>query len=1126
MTDSLKNSATLNQIVDSIDEIIWKLDLKTQKFTYISPSVERVRGVKVEQALSGSLKESLPHDDYLRINDKIQEIFTKVKAGEEPPREFYFETKHYNKNNEIIWLKIKASLIMDENNQPLEAIGISHDITEDKKKQLEFEKNYQREKFFADIIRNSSQPIGIGYEDGAGKFLNDAGYDFLGYSPQEVKRLNWIYDITPPQWVAEEVKILKKAVESKSSVIYKKEYIHKNGKIIPVELRVHPKFDTDGKFLHFIAFITDISEIESAKKELSFSKERLEFALMGANDGIWDWDIKTNYLYMSPRYLEMLGYHEDEAEYHINFFIQLLSNDENLAVKKFYDEYSISKEVRMERTLQLRHKKGHWVSVLSRAYKILDDQGHAKRIVGTHTDLTEINSLKILLEENETKYKYLFDHSNIGIGISTMDGQLIEANQFLLDLLRIKKNEINNIELKKFYKIAKVRDYFIDEMKNKGEVNNFRFEMLQSTGKSIWVSLSSKKIKHQGHTRLINSIANIDKQIKAEQKLIESEERFKQISKLTTEGILIHKNGRVLDANDSLLKILGYRIREIQNTEFIDYCNTRNISDQNIKKALESSNRNFELELVTKKGQIIPVEVNGKTTNYAGKKVQVTSFLDIRSRLQTESTIQLLSTAVEQSVHSVIITNTKGIIEYVNPSFTSVTKYQKEKVIGQNMRILDSGYHSRNFYHQMWDTITSGNFWKGELYNKDKNGKLFWARTTITPIKNKNGDIINFLSIMEDITQRKKEKAEIELLSTRLKLAVQAANFGYWEFNIDTKEIFWDDNMFEFFNVENKEDINIFDYFSSFFHEQSFKKFKRSIIFGLEQKSVVDLETNLQINGLDRVFKSFIITNPLSVKNEKSIVGITIDITQQNKFESELIEKRKKAEESDQLKSAFLANMSHEIRTPLNSIIGFTSLLEEDFENFNKEESSKYLHIISENGKYLLSLVNDIIDISKIESGQLLIINQNFILGDIIQKLEENYKNSISGEVQLIFEHNLNHLKLNSDATRVTQILTNLINNAIKFTEKGHIRMSCKLLGRFLHFSLEDTGRGIKEEAKSIIFERFAQGQPIKDQLLGGTGLGLSITKGLVKLLGGNIWLESEEGKGSTFYFKILVDNS
>jgi len=1126
MTNAQKNSATLNQIAESIDEIIWKLDLKTQKFTYISPSVEKVRGVKVEQALSGTLEESLPSDDYLMINTKIQEIFDKVKAGEEPPREFHFETKHYNKNNEIIWLKVKASLILDENNQPLEAIGISHDITEDKKKQIELEKNYQREKFYADIIRNSSQPIGIAYEDGTGKFLNDAGYDFLGYTPQEVEQLNWIYDITPPQWIAEEVKILKKAVETNSSVTYKKEYIHKSGKIIPVELRVYPKFDANGNFTHYIAFITDISEIEEAKKELNFSKERLEFALMGSNDGIWDWDLKTNYLYMSPRYLEIIGYNEDEIEYHIDFFLKLLPKDQIDIVKTHFNKYSISKDLRVESTIQLIHKKGHSIPVLSRAYKILDSNGQAKRIVGTHTDLTEINSLKTLLEENETKYKYLFDHSNIGIGISTLDGQLIEANQFLLHLLRIKKNETNTIKLRRFYKIAKVRDYFIEEINNKGEVNNFRFEMLQSNGKSIWVSLSSKKIKHQGKTRLINAITNIDNQIKAEQKLIESEERFKQISKLTTEGILIHKNGRVLDANDSLLKMLGYTLGEIQNTVFLDYCSSHNMSDQYIKKALESSYRNFELELIAKNGQLIPVEVNGRTTNYAGKKVQVTSFLDISSRLQTESTIQLLSTAVEQSVHSVIITNTKGIIEYVNPSFTLVTKFEKEEVTGQNVKILSSGYHSQEFYDQMWEQITNGNAWKGEFYNKDKNGHFFWARTTITPIKNKNGDITNFLSIMEDITQRKKEKEEIEKLSTRLKLAVQAANFGYWEYNIDTQEAFWDDNMYEFFNVENKEDINLFEFFTSFFNEQSFSKFKKSILYGLEQKNVVDIETNLQINGNDKVFKSFILANPISDKNEKSIVGITIDITQQNKFEAELIEKRKKAEESDQLKSAFLANMSHEIRTPLNSIIGFTSLMEEDFDIFSEEESSKYLHIISENGKHLLSLVNDIIDISKIESGQLLITNQSFILDNIIQKLEENYKNSLSDMVKLTFERNLNQLKLKTDSTRLTQILTNLIGNAIKFTQKGHIKISSKLVGRFLHFSIEDTGIGIKEEAKPIIFERFAQGQPIKDQLLGGTGLGLSITKGLVKLLGGTIWFESEEGKGSTFYFKILVDNS
>jgi len=174
----------------------------------------------------------------------------------------------------------------------------------------------------------------------------------------------------------------------------------------------------------------------------------------------------------------------------------------------------------------------------------------------------------------------------------------------------------------------------------------------------------------------------------------------------------------------------------------------------------------------------------------------------------------------------------------------------------------------------------------------------------------------------------------------------------------------------------------------------------------------------------------------------------------------------------------------------------------------------------------LLTLVNDIIDLSKIESGQLIIINQEFKLSDIINKLENSFKAIGHNNVALIFDQSHLKLTLKTDETRLTQILTNLISNALKFTTEGYVKVKQKIEGRYLEMRIEDTGSGIKEEAKPVIFDRFSQGQPLKDQLLGGTGLGLSITKGLVKLLGGDVWFESEEGKGSVFYFNVLIDNT
>jgi len=232
-----------------------------------------------------------------------------------------------------------------------------------------------------------------------------------------------------------------------------------------------------------------------------------------------------------------------------------------------------------------------------------------------------------------------------------------------------------------------------------------------------------------------------------------------------------------------------------------------------------------------------------------------------------------------------------------------------------------------------------------------------------------------------------------------------------------------------------------------------------------------------------------------------------------------------KAEESDRLKSAFLANMSHEIRTPMNGILGFADLLNDDF--IDPDEKRRFINIIKTNGQHLLSIINDIIDISKIDSNQLKITNVNFNLNHLLDELFIAYQNEIvqkgKTEITLQLDKALQDAQSHiiSDDIRLRQILYNLISNSLKFTKSGFIRFGYSLSGDNLEFFVQDTGKGIAANKQSIIFERFRQEEETHTRQFGGTGLGLTISKALVELMGGKIWLSSEEGDGSTFYFTI-----
>jgi len=246
---------------------------------------------------------------------------------------------------------------------------------------------------------------------------------------------------------------------------------------------------------------------------------------------------------------------------------------------------------------------------------------------------------------------------------------------------------------------------------------------------------------------------------------------------------------------------------------------------------------------------------------------------------------------------------------------------------------------------------------------------------------------------------------------------------------------------------------------------------------------------------------------------------------QRKKTEQELKIAMEKAQESDRLKSAFLANMSHEIRTPMNGILGFSELL--DDETLSAEDRKKFISIISKSGNQLLTVINDIIDISKIDFNQMTFYKIQFNLNHLLNNLQisfENEKNRMGkADIQILIEKGLDDAKsyIETDEVRLTQVLNNLIGNALKFTQNGFIKFGYLVEAKKILFFVTDTGKGIAPEKQQIIFDRFRQEEESHVRTFGGSGLGLPISKGLIELLGGTIYLDSVLGKGSTFYFTL-----
>lgn len=241
---------------------------------------------------------------------------------------------------------------------------------------------------------------------------------------------------------------------------------------------------------------------------------------------------------------------------------------------------------------------------------------------------------------------------------------------------------------------------------------------------------------------------------------------------------------------------------------------------------------------------------------------------------------------------------------------------------------------------------------------------------------------------------------------------------------------------------------------------------------------------------------------------------------------NDLIIAKLKAEESDHLKSAFLANMSHEIRTPMNAIMGFSDLILEL--ELTNEKLNNYAHIISASTQQLLTIISDIIDISKIEAGQFIVDSAEVNVSTLLDELFDTYKKVVdSKKLKLLLSTDRpeNFVQIQSDGNRIKQIFCNLLNNAIKFTREGEIEFGYKIKEKFIEFYVKDNGIGITSENQSLIFERFMQVNATNKQLNSGNGLGLSISKALVEKLGGTLDVHSKPGHGSTFSFTIPYAN-
>lgn len=376
-----------------------------------------------------------------------------------------------------------------------------------------------------------------------------------------------------------------------------------------------------------------------------------------------------------------------------------------------------------------------------------------------------------------------------------------------------------------------------------------------------------------------------------------------------------------------------------------------------------------------------------------------------------------------------------------------------------------------------------------------------------------------------DINNLKKVKSELNAIEARLETALEAGNMAWWELKSTPNGLFFSKSWVEMLGL-NPNDIKNHDDLLALIHPDDYAKTVQAFQNHLAGKTQ-SYDCQYRIKNSDGAYQWFQDIGKIVLKNNQETIlsGIVIDINVKKQIELELFSALQNAETANIYKNQFLANMSHEIRTPINGLVGFASLL--GTEDLDPETKSQYVAIIESCSNQLLNLINDIIDVAKIEAGELKIDLQHHDLNKLFNELEITFKNIMyqkeKSNIQLVKKVYNPHKELfiTTDGARLKQVLTNLIGNAIKFTNEGSIEFGYQINDHSILFTVADTGIGMPQDQLNLIFERFQQVVQDTKIKYDGTGLGLTISKGIVHLLGGQIIVASEFGKGSTFSFEI-----
>ncbi len=741
-----------------------------------------------------------------------------------------------------------------------------------------------------------------------------------------------------------------------------------------------------------VLVVYDITKLKEDGRKIIPDENRLREMFEDIQDAYFQTNLAGNITLASPSALTMFGY--DSEEEMIGKPATILYPDKNVR-ERLLERLKKNEKV-TDKTLKGIKKDGStfWISVnVQFAY---DRGGNIVGTQGLIRDITEREEAEIRSKEYQLQLKNAVEIAELGFyTLSDSSAQLEYIDKKAASILDFHESKIVG---------QTFVDYWISHIHpdDRKEVEDAQLQLTDSVLLTyryhhpekdwIWIKhIIAKKEDSESRMKKFAVVQDITSFKKAEQAIIESESKFRALSENSLTGIYMVEDGRFLYTNQAFDSIFGYSQGELigQMGNILVHPDDRELLLKNYKIMFSNKvpTMGFEIRGIRKDGQKIDIMNFESLLSPSNRHLFIGNILDITKRKEYEEKLLSFSRAVEQSPTSIIITDVNGRIEYANPFFSKLTGYSPEEYIGKTPRVLKSGYHTDTFYKQMWETIQSGQTWEGELYNRKKNRSLYWEKATIAPIKNENGKIINFVAIKTDITESK------EMTQKLISAQKSSEENRKW-----FEALFYTSPAYVSITKFNGEYVDVNESFQviSGYTKQELMSLRSKDInvwvnLADREKLLETLKAQGQIDRMETTFRlrngqhisAMVSAKLIELNHKQLILMVTQDLTQLKETEKELIAAKEKAEESDRLKTAFLLNMSHEIRTPMNGILGFTSLLNEP--GLNDEERAEFISMIDKSGERLLNTINDIIEISKIEVGDVMLKPEQVNIEELMQ---------------------------------------------------------------------------------------------------------------------------------------------